>query len=116
MHAWTILYLTKALYFSKVKYMQEKWDNSTTEDLFKAILALKDIKEGKRFFRDLLTEAELVEFANRWKAARMLDRRAPYSEISKKTGLSSTTIARISKWLNGGKGGYKLMLSRLQNL
>lgn len=95
--------------------MQEKWDNSTTEDLLKAVLALKDLKEAKRFFRDLLTETELVEFANRWKAAQMLSNNVPYSTISEKTGLSSTTIARISKWLNDGKGGYKLMLARLQN-
>ncbi len=95
--------------------MQEKWDNSTTEDLLKAVLALKDLKEAKRFFRDLLTETELVEFANRWKAAQMLSKNVPYSIISEKTGLSSTTIARISKWLNDGKGGYKLMLARLQN-
>lgn len=93
--------------------MQENWDNSDTQELFKAILALKDIKEAKSFFRDLLTEPEIKEFASRWKAAKMLDQKVPYLNISKNTGLSSTTIARISKWLNEGKGGYRLMLNRL---
>ena len=93
--------------------MQEKWDNLETQELFKAVLALKDIKEAKRFFRDLLTEAELKEFSGRWKVARMLNQKVPYSAISDKTGLSSKTIARISKWLNNGKGGYRLMLNRL---
>lgn len=95
--------------------MQEKWDNANTEELLKAILVLKDTREAKRFFRDLLTEAELIEFASRWQAAKMLDRKVPYSTISNKTGLSSATIARISKWLNDGKGGYRLMLNRLGN-
>ncbi len=92
--------------------MRQKWDNKITEDLFKTILYLKNIKEAKSFFRDLLTEAELIEFATRWQAAQMLDKKVSYSAISSKTGLSSTTIARISKWLNNGMDGYKLMLNR----
>lgn len=90
-----------------------KWDNKTTEDLLKTILALKNIKEAKKFFRDLLTEAEIIEFGKRWQAAKMLNQKVPYSEIEKETGLSSTTIARVSKWLNKGMGGYRLMLNRL---
>jgi len=89
------------------------WDNKTTNDLFVAILALQNKKEAKRFFRDLLTEPELIEFGKRWQAAQMLDAQVPYSEIVETTGLSSTTVARISKWLKRGTGGYKLMLARI---
>lgn len=92
-----------------------KWDNRKTEDLLKVILALKNGKEAKDFLRDLLTEKEILELGNRWKAARMLDDKIPYAEIIKETGLSSTTIARISKWLKNGKGGYKTMLKRIFN-
>ena len=88
------------------------WDNKKTENLVKAVLALKNSNEAKRFLRDLLTPEELDEFGNRWQAAQMLDRGISYSTIRGKTGLSSTTIARISKWLNKGKGGYKLIISR----
>jgi TrpR-related protein YerC/YecD len=84
-----------------------------TKDLFKSIISLKNTDEAKRFFRDLLTEQELIEFGNRWKAAQMLNQGISYVEIVKETGLSSTTVARISKWLNEGMGGYKLMLKRL---
>jgi TrpR-related protein YerC/YecD len=83
-----------------------------TKDLFKSIISLKSIDEAKRFFRDLLTEQELVEFGSRWKAAQMLNQKISYSKIEKETGLSSTTVARISKWLNEGLGGYKLMLKK----
>lgn len=95
--------------------MSRKWNNSETEMLFKAILTLQNMKEAKCFFRDLLTETELIEFANRWETVRLLNKKVSYSAISKKTGLSSTTIARISKWLNNGKGGYRLILSRFAN-
>ena len=90
-----------------------KWDNVKTDDLFNAILALKNLDEAKRFFRDLLTAPELVEFGNRWWAAQMLEAKIPYTIIQKETSLSSRTIARIAKWLNQGKGGYKLMIKRL---
>jgi TrpR-related protein YerC/YecD len=93
--------------------MAEKWDNSKTEQLIEAILALKNKDEARRFLRDLLTEAELVEFGNRWKAVRMLSENKSYTTIRGKTGLSSATIARISKWLREGMGGYQLMLNRL---
>ena len=92
-----------------------KMNNKKIEDLMEAIFALRDTKEAKRFFRDLLTERELIEFGNRWQVAQMLNQKITYSEIEKKTGLSSTTIARISKWLNQGKGGYKLILQRLNS-
>jgi TrpR-related protein YerC/YecD len=87
--------------------------DKTTRNLFKAILALKTEDECKKFLRDLLTEAEIKEFANRWKVAQMLDKKIPYEDIAKETGMSSTTIARISKWLTNGMGGYKLMLKRI---
>jgi TrpR-related protein YerC/YecD len=93
--------------------MAKKWANPQTNDLFKAILRLQDFNEARRFFRDLLTEEELIEFGKRWQAAQMLDQGLPYSRIEKVTGLSSTTVARISKWLNRGMGGYKLMLQRI---
>ena len=90
-----------------------QWDNGKTEDLLSIILTLKTLKEAKAFFRDLLTPSELAEFGNRWQAARMLNAKVSYNDIQKATGLSTTTIARISKWLKRGKGGYKLMLKRL---
>lgn len=95
--------------------MSVKWDNLKTEDLFRTILALRNVKEAKKFFRDLLTEQEIIEFAKRWQAAKMLNKKVPYSQIEKETGLSSRTVARVAKWLKQGKGGYGLMLKRLSH-
>jgi len=92
-----------------------KWNNPKTENLFKTILTLKNINEARRFFRDLLTEQEIIEFSKRWQAAQMLYKNIPYSTIEKETGLSSTTVARVAKWLNQGMAGYKLMLQRLNS-
>jgi TrpR-related protein YerC/YecD len=88
-------------------------NNKNVQSLYKAILNLSTEGECKKFFRDLLTEAEIAEFSNRWQVARMLENKIQYEVISKETGMSSTTIARISKWLNSGMGGYKLMLKKI---
>ena len=93
----------------------EKWDNQKTKDLIEIVLALKSEKEVKKFFRDLMTEKELLELGNRWKAAQMLSEGLSYPEIQKETRLSTRTIARISKWLKNGKGGYKLALNKLHH-
>jgi len=78
-------------------------------------LALKEDDETRRFLRDLMTEKEIEEFAKRLKAAEMLTEKIPYSVIEKKTGLSSTTVARVAKWLNGKGGGYRTIINRLHH-
>lgn len=85
-------------------------------DLYEAVLQLQTVEECQKFFRDLLTETEIAEMTERWKAAQMLARGIPYTTIEKETGLSSRTIARVHKWLKRGKGGYALMLRRTKKV
>jgi len=91
------------------------WKTNESDQLFSAILALQNKEEAERFFRDLLTESEIAEFGNRWKAAKMLDAKYSYTQIEKETGLSSATVARIAKWLNGEVQGYRLVLDRIHH-
>ncbi len=91
------------------------WNTRENKQLVRALLALENANEAQRFMRDLLTEKDIKEFANRLEAARLLSKNMNYLAITQKTGLSSTTIARISKWLNGPVGGYQLILSRLNH-
>ena len=90
-----------------------RWDSAEIVRLVQAVRALKSDTEARHFLRDLMTEGEIEEFAKRLQAAEMLAARIPYSEIEKKTGLSSTTVARVSKWLKGKEGGYRTILHRL---
>lgn len=84
-------------------------------ELIRALLALRNDDEARRFLRDLLTEPELAEFSRRWQAARLLAQAVPYTEVEKRTGLSSATVARVAKWLNTGRGGYQLIIKRLHH-
>lgn len=90
-------------------------DQKNTDSLYDAVLHLKNRGEARRFFRDLLTEEEIAEFSNRWKVAQMLSKKVPYSKIEKEVGMSSTTIARVSKWLFKGMNGYQLIINRLNH-
>ena len=94
----------------------EDWSTKQKRQLIEAVLGLKNADEAKRFLRDLLTKGEIEEFAARLEAARLLSRDVQYNAITESTGLSSTTIARIAKWLSGSLGGYRLVLSRLSPL
>lgn len=78
-------------------------------------MALKTKSEAQRFLRDLMTEKEIKEFSKRLKAAEMLTDKVPYSAIEKETGLSSTTVARVARWLNGRGGGYKTIINKLHH-
>ena len=91
------------------------WNNSENKQLVMAILALETSDEAKRFLRDLMTEKEIIEFGKRFQAANMLYKKVHYSAIEEKTGLSSTTVARVSKWLKGKEGGYRTIISRLHH-
>jgi len=83
------------------------------EELFDAILEIRSKDEARNFFRDLLTLAELKEFANRWQIVKMLVANTPYTEIAKKLNVSTTTVTRVAHWLNAGEGGYKAVATRL---
>lgn len=91
------------------------WNSAENKGLIKAILALETPEEARRFLRDLLTQKEIEELAKRLQAAEMLTEKIPYSIIEQKTGLSSTTVARVSKWLNGKEGGYKTIINKLHH-
>lgn len=89
------------------------WNIKTNRQLIAGILELKSPDEAQRFLRDLMTPAEIKEFANRFEVAKLLSQSVQYATITEDTGLSSTTIARIAKWLYGSLGGYRLVLARL---
>ncbi len=88
------------------------WNSPENKALIGAFLSMRTPAEMRRFMRDILTENEIEEFSKRLLTARLLTEKVPYSEIEKRTGLSSTTIARVAQWLRKGAGGYKLVLKR----
>ncbi|MFH1252798.1 MAG: YerC/YecD family TrpR-related protein [Candidatus Uhrbacteria bacterium] len=91
-------------------------DLKMIDELQAALAGLKTKGELKKFLHDLLTEQELLEFSRRWRAAQRLAAKVPYTEIIEETGLSSTTVARVAKWLHGGAGGFRALAKKRKNV
>ena len=90
------------------------WYTEDVKTLFTAIASLENEEECRRFFEDVCTVREIIEIAQRLKVARMLSDKVSYSAINKATGVSSATISRVSRCLDYGSGGYRLMIERME--
>ncbi len=86
------------------------------DDITNVLAKLDSKTDVFNFLRDLFSEKEIIEFSNRFKVARMLEDKVSYKDIEKQTWVSSTTIARISKFLNGDNKGYKNAISILKSV
>ncbi|MBO8178231.1 YerC/YecD family TrpR-related protein [Aeribacillus pallidus] len=84
------------------------------DQLFKAILSLKDLEECYRFFDDLCTVNEIQSLSQRLEVARMLREGNTYHKIETETGASTATISRVKRCLNYGNDAYALVLDRLE--
>ena len=81
-----------------------------------ALLTLRDGEEMRRFLRDLTTPGEMQALAERWRGARLLaEGEKSYREISADTGVSTTTVTRVARFLTQeDHQGYRLVLDRLK--
>lgn len=94
--------------------VNEKLRNPLNDQLFKAILTLKNIDECYEFFEDICTINELKALAQRLEVANMLENGESYDAIVETTGASTATISRVKRCLVYGADGYKIVLNRLK--
>lgn len=78
------------------------------EDLLEVFAGLTRPDDVFALLEDLFTVREIKDTSQRLDVARMLRMGSSYAVIEKATGASATTIARVSKALNYGAGGYGL--------
>jgi TrpR-related protein YerC/YecD len=89
------------------------WHTQQIDELFEAILTLQSVEECYAFFEDACTIKEIIEIAQRLKVAKLLDAGTSYVTVSKEVGVSTATISRVSKCLEYGNGGYKMVMERV---
>lgn len=82
------------------------------ENLYKAILKLKTVDDCRKFFEDICTIKEVLDISQRLEVANLLSNGKNYQEVSKATGASTATISRVSRCINYGSGGYKLVIDK----
>ena len=87
-------------------------DGILLNELYKQILKLETEEECAAFLEDLCTMKELQSMAQRVQAAKMLLEGKTYQEIIAETDISSATLARVSRCVRYGDGGYKNILKK----
>ena len=95
--------------------MSKKIRTEAVDNLFEAILNLKNKEECYLFFEDVCTVNELLSLSQRFEVAKMLRERKTYLEIAEKTGASTATISRVNRSLNYGNDGYDMVFNRLED-
>ena len=85
------------------------------DDLLRVFAALDDEDVIFSLLEDMFTIREIKETSQRLAVARLLDAGRSYSAIEEATGASATTIARVSKCLSYGSGGYTAALNVLDD-
>lgn len=95
--------------------MNKKLQTESVEQLFKAILTLKNVDECYAFFEDVCTIQELQSISQRFNVAKMLTEKQTYLDIAKQTGASTATISRVNRSLNYGCDGYELVFERMKD-
>jgi TrpR-related protein YerC/YecD len=82
------------------------------DQLFQAILTLDNVEECYQLFEDLCTIQELKDMGLRYEVATLLNDGQSYQHIADITKTSTATISRVSKSLEYGNDGYKLVIKR----
>lgn len=87
------------------------------QELATALASLASEEEARAVLRDLCTPAEIRTLAERWQVAKLLDEgKLTYRDIHDATGVSTTTIVRVARFLKEEQnGGYRLLLDRMKD-
>ena len=72
--------------------------------LYEVILSLKTKDDCEALFKDLCTDKEVEQMAQRIKAAKLLIEGNTYSGVIEQTDISSATLSRVSRCVQYGKG------------
>ena len=89
-------------------------ESDSVNQLLDAIVSLKSREECKKFFEDICTVKETLDLAQRLDVAVLLDQGASYQTIAQQINVSTATISRVSRCLNYGSGGYRMVLDRMR--
>lgn len=83
--------------------------------LYEILGKLRNIDEIKTFFKDILTSSELKMLKRRWHVACLLDEGWDLRSVATKSQTSTSTVIKVKKLIEEGRGGLKLALEKTRN-
>jgi TrpR-related protein YerC/YecD len=93
--------------------MEDRIRTKDVDMLLKAFAAIDNPDDIYALLQDLCTVREIQDMSQRLVVAKLLSKGEHYSAIQEATGISATTISRVSKALNYGADGYRIALDVL---
>lgn len=92
----------------------QNYETESLKELYRAVALLQNEEEVAAFLEDICTIKEVLDMAQRLSAAKMLKAGVNYQTIAKEVGISTATISRVSRCIQYGSGGYRLVLDRME--
>jgi len=87
--------------------MNEKISGEMIDLLYGTLIKLNTKEDCALLLEDLCTINEVLQMAQRVKAAQLLLEGNTYAQVIAKTDISSATLSRVSNCIRHGRGGYK---------
>ncbi len=89
--------------------LTKKITDQMLKDVYTLLAEINDPQEMEILLKDLCTNKELEQMAQRITAARLLLEGKTYNQVIEKTDISSATLSRVSSAVKYGEG-YKKYL------
>mgnify|MGYP001612853127 FL=1 len=87
---------------------------SIRDDFLWVLQSIRNPQDVKAFYYDFFTKTERVMFAKRLAVAMMLHKQFSYEDVVYILHVSTSTINRVSEWLDkGGESTKKLLQKRM---
>ncbi len=93
--------------------MNKKIHTPNVEQLFDAVLKLKNKEECYSFFEDICTPNELLSLSQRFDVGVRLLGGQTYQEICASNGASTATISRVNRLLSDDNEGIEMAAERI---
>lgn len=102
------------------RYSYKKLDYSDQERLLKnfclVLYKLRTEKNILDFLKDILNRSERLMVVRRLLVGKLLVEGKTYREIQEQLKVGKSTIARVERWLNFGRGGLKQAINHLNRI
>ena len=89
------------------KGMPKPTQDQLWDEFCDLVVALSSRQQVRKFFADLFNRPERLMFARRLHIAALLEAGYTYDEIKETLGVGASTVSRVHRWVEFGRGGYR---------
>lgn len=84
------------------------------DELFFLVAKIDNPDDVEKLFLDLCTYTEVEQMATRLLSAKLLKSGLTYTQVMEEADISSATLARVSRCVSHGSGGYNTVIDKYE--